>query len=386
MKDVTAERKKILFMIDSLGGGGAERVLSHILRDLNRDLFEIELFLVIREGVYLPSVPKDIPIHSIFQSIDRFRFRPLLYLYRFYRRCMLELFKFFPPLLAWRSGIKHTYDIGISFCEGHNTPLLKGKAKYFKKKIAWIHVDLRTHKAMIRLKDLQKQAPEFDRIYFVSEGAKEGFLELFPEQKGNPVMDIVFNPIDYQLILQEAAIGPEIKSGKLTVIAIGRLTLQKRFDKLLNVHKRLLDKGIDHEVWILGEGPDRKNLEIQARKLGIEKSCHFLGFQNPYPYLKAADIFAMTSDYEGLPVAVCEAMVLAKPIVSTAVTGPNELLENGKYGLLTRNNEDAIEDGLQKMLQQPGLREAFSKKLIENRGNFIFPTDIMDIEIRLINL
>jgi len=160
----------------------------------------------------------------------------------------------------------------------------------------------------------------------------------------------------------------------------------KRFDKLLNVHKRLIDKGIEHEVWILGEGGDRKALEAQIDRLGIGKTCFLPGFVNPYPYLCAADVFVMTSDYEGLPVVICEAMVMAKPIVATAVTGPSELLENGKYGVLTENAEAAIETALQTMLEQPKLRESYSRKLRENRENFIFPTNVKDIEERLMAL
>jgi glycosyltransferase involved in cell wall biosynthesis len=166
-------------------------------------------------------------------------------------------------------------------------------------------------------------------------------------------------------------------------VAVGRLTVQKRFDKLLNVHKRLLDEGVDHEVWILGTGEKEKALKAQAKRLGITHSCLFLGFRNPYPYLRSADVFAMTSDYEGLPVVICEAMVLAKPIVSTAVTGPNELLERGRYGLLVENTEDAIQKGLSDMLQNEALRQDYSLRLKNDRGKFIFPPDIKEIECKL---
>ncbi|MDR1682704.1 MAG: glycosyltransferase [Candidatus Symbiothrix sp.] len=373
-------------MIDSLEGGGAERILSHLLRDLNRDLFEIDLFLIIREGIYLASVPNDIPVRSIFRSTKNFHSKYVAYLYRFYRRGMLEMFKLFPPILSAMSRISGQYDLGISFCEGHNTPLLALKSARFAQTVAWLHVDLRTHKAMIRPGDLRKYARNFDRLFFVSEGAKEGFLELFPEYKANHNLEVVPNPIDSQMILSEAAQDIGIVKNKTTVLAIGRLTIQKRFDKLLNVHKRLIDKGIDHEVWILGEGLDRRKLEDQARSLGIESSCRFLGFRNPYAYLQAADVFVMTSDYEGLPVVVCEAMILGKPIVSTAVTGPKELLEGGKYGRLVANNEEAIEAGLQELLENQEIREALSQQLIHNRGRFIFPTDVNDIEKRLMAL
>jgi glycosyltransferase involved in cell wall biosynthesis len=372
-------------MIDSLNGGGAERVLIHILRDLDRKRFAVSLFAVIKEGVYLKDVPKDVPIQAIFKSTADFRHPLSIALYRLYRRTTLELFKIFPSLLARMSGIRQSYDVGVSFCEGHNTPLLALKSAKFGKTLAWIHIDLRHHQAMIRKQALRRYARHFDKIHFVSEGAKAGFLELFPEFSRQTNLDVVLNPIDRQSIL-EAGKEPIAARQKPMVLAIGRLMHQKRFDKLLNVHKRLIDKGIEHEVWILGEGGDRKALEAQIDRLGIGKTCFLPGFVNPYPYLCAADVFVMTSDYEGLPVVICEAMVMAKPIVATAVTGPSELLENGKYGVLTENAEAAIETALQTMLEQPKLRESYSRKLRENRENFIFPTNVKDIEERLMAL
>jgi len=372
-------RKKILFMIDSLTGGGAERILSYILHYLDRSKFDISLFLVIKEGVYLKDVPTDIPVSGIFGDVKRIRSPFLRLFYRLYRRTCLELFKIFPAFLSFRSGIKSHYNIGVSFCEGHNMPLLLLKSNYFKKTIAWIHVDLRTHRCPLGISRVGYYASKADRVFFVSNDAFTGFKELFPGCQNEQNMQVVYNPIDAKEILKQAELSPEIPKDKFTVLSIGRLTRQKRFDKLIRVHKLLLDRGIDHNVWILGEGEDCSNLDNQIRDLGVSETCKLLGFQNPYVYLKNADMFVMTSDYEGLPVVVCESMVLAKPIVSTRVTGPKELLEDGKYGLLVDNNEKAIENGLEEMILHSELREKYINKLKENRNNFIFPEDLSSI-------
>ncbi len=379
-------KKKILFMIDSLGGGGAERVLLHILRDMDRSKFDISLFLVIRQGVYLSGIPTDIPCSWIFRSTDNIRFVPFVYIYRIYRRMMLELFKLFPVLLSAMSRIKEDYDIGVSFYEGHSTPLLSLKSDYFRKKVSWIHIDLRTHTPQINKDKLRFYARGFDRIYFVSGDAKKGFVELFPEYKNNTTLDVVFNPIDYKAIQEAVSKGVKPIKRRLTVLGIGRLAPQKRFDKLLNVHKRLLDSGVEHDVWILGEGSEYKMLESKIRDLGIEDSCQLLGFRDPYPYLAVSDVFAMTSDYEGLPVVVCEAMLLCKPIVSTRVTGPRELLEDGRYGMLVENTEEGIFEGMKEMLLNKELRESYSERLQDNYGNFIFPSDVKNIEERMLAL
>ena len=386
MKKNDQKKIKVLFMIDNLRGGGAERILSYILRDLDRNKFEPSLFLVIKEGVYLDQVPGDVPVFGIFRNVENIKNLPLKYIYRLYRRTCLELFKIFPAWLSLRSGINKHYDIGISFCEGHNMPLLSLKSHFFNKQIAWIHVDLRIHRCPLGIQRVGHYASRADRIFFVSQDAQKGFLETFPDYNLENKMEVVYNPIDVKGILKQAASSREIHKDEFTILSIGRLTKQKRFDKLISVHENLLRKGIKHQIWILGEGEDRQALEEQTKALDVSKTCHFLGFRNPYAYLKSADLFVMTSDYEGLPVVVCEAMVLEKPIVATCVTGPRELLENGKYGLLTDNNEFAIEEGLRKMILNASFREEYTNKLKENKDKFIFPTNLHEIEQKLQDL
>lgn len=373
-------------MIDNLGGGGAERVLIYILRQLDRSLFEVELFLVIKGGVHFQSIPSDIPYTSIFKDSDTIGFDPLRLLYRLYRRSMLELFKLFPFVLSFMSGIDKKYDIGISFCEGHNTPLLRLKSDHFQKKISWIHIDLRTHTCVLSKEQLRRAIQVADKLFFVSEDARRGFFFLYPEFDTKSRTEVIYNPIDISAIRKAASSHLLQKHEGITLIAIGRLTRQKRFDKLLNVHRRLLDKGLLHRVCILGEGELRGALETQIRQLGIEETCSLPGFLDPYPYLDNADVFVSTSDYEGLPVVVCEAMALAKPILCTDITGPRELLENGRMGMLIDNNEQAIEEGLEKMITDAGLRTHYKNILEENRGRFIFSSDVKNIEKRLLEL
>ena len=377
---------KVLFMIDNLRGGGAERVLSFILRDLDRERFEASLFLVIKEGIYLKEVPDDVPVSGIFRDVNTIKLGVFRSAYRLYRRSQLELFKIFPALLSLRSRIKSHYDVGISFCEGHNLPLLDLESNRFKKTISWIHVDLRTHRCPLGISRVGCYAGRADKLFFVSEDARKGFLEIFPAQHLNAKTEVIYNPIDTKMILQKAEMFCPRKKEKFTLIAVGRLSRQKRFDKLIRVHRRLLDAGIDHRVWILGEGEERALLEMEVRKEGVTSTFSFLGFQTPYPYLKSADLFVMTSDYEGLPVALAEAMVLGKPIVSTRVTGPIELLENGKYGCLVENTEKAIEEGLKAMILDSSLREKYTARLRENKDGFIFPTNVRDIEKQILSL
>ena len=110
---------------------------------------------------------------------------------------------------------------------------------------------------------------------------------------------------------------------------------------------------MDIEFWILGIGPLESMLKEQARKVGVEDMVLFKGFKpNPYPYMQTADVFLLTSDTEGYPTVICEALCLGKPIVSTNVTGADELLANG-IGVICDYDVEKIADMLEELIKSP---------------------------------
>lgn len=383
-------KEKILFMIDSLGGGGAEKVLCHILKNMNRNKFEIDVLVILKEGIYVSEIPEDVSFKYIFNSSESYNFFPSLLFYRFIRRVCLEMFKFFPFLLSHSIKLDKKYDCGISFCEGHNTPLLWLKSKNFNKTISWIHVDLTTHHTHLPLNKFRKEAKKLDRLIFVSEDAKSAFLKKFPEyEELDHQMKVIYNPIDISQITEQAnSEETKLKAQEIKerfpgtiILGIGRLTRQKRFDRLIESHQILINKGIDSSLVILGEGPDERKLKKKCEIEDVSDTCFFEGFQSPYPYLFAADVFVMSSDYEGLPVVLCEAMIMNKLIVSTDITGPRELLEFGKYGLLTPKTKKGISEGIECMLSNEDVRLVFQNEL--KKANFIFGSSISQVEEEL---
>ena len=371
-------------MIDRLEGGGAQKVLFNIIKNLSRDKFEIHLFSLLQEGYYSNQIPVDVFHWSLFHNPENMP-KGFSFLYRFYRRILFFLFRQYPSLIAFFVKINQNYDFGISFCEGYNTSLLKFKKNHFKKTIAWVHIDICLSKEKIAQKCFQNYSTSFDEIFFVSNDAYYAFIKKYPQFERKTHLKVVYNPIDVDEIVLRSN-DYVVGDNEFVLLAIGRLSEQKRFDKLINVHKRLVDSGLMHCVWILGEGDKQKELEDQIKRLEVENTCILLGFQNPYPYLKRADIFVMTSDYEGLPVVICEAMILHKPILSTKITGSVELLENGKYGMLVEKEEEAIFRGLSEMLMNKELRDHYSLALQENKDSFIFPTTTQSIEDLLLFL
>jgi len=160
---------------------------------------------------------------------------------------------------------------------------------------------------------------------------------------------------------QESSITP----GKPLLIAVGRLMPQKRFDRLLRAMSIIRQKNQEAELWILGQGDMKPELERLCKELQLQDSVRFLGFvPNPYPYVKAADIFVLSSDTEGYPLVVAEAMCLGKAIVSTAVTGATEMLSNDA-GVLVTVDEKSLADACLQLLADDGAREQLGKRARE---------------------
>ncbi len=330
-------RKKILFIMTALNGGGAENVLSTLLCNIDYTLYEVELLLTFSKGVYLKRIPENVVVKTIYHNNIWLR-KLLMFLYRRF---------------GWKYGIKlllnqncaEWYDTIISFMEGE--PLLYHSmlCKKSLNNVTWVHIDL--SKNYWSKKYFYKNE-EYDcynmmnHIAFVSKQAKVAFSTLF---KINSAIkqSVVYNIVDSNLILSKAEENPRIVKRKFTICASGRLEKQKAFHRLVEIAQRLKDKGYDFDVWILGMGSLYSELDQQIRNNDLLDVVHLLGFcDNPYPIMKQADLFISTSITEGFPIVICEALIIGLPILATKVTGTTEILEEGKHGVLSTENIEEL--------------------------------------------
>lgn len=160
----------------------------------------------------------------------------------------------------------------------------------------------------------------------------------------------IFNPIDKEDTLKKANVVVDdypFDNDIPTFVSVGTVYPQKGYDRLLEVHRKLLDEGLQHQLLIIGDGYDLINIQALLDKLELQKTAKMLGFKsNPYPYLKKADFYVMSSRHEGFPTIIAEALILNKPISATDISGIKDLLQNGKLGIITSNSEDGIYDGM----------------------------------------
>jgi glycosyltransferase involved in cell wall biosynthesis len=287
------------------------------------------------------------------------------------------MFRYLPPKWIYNQYIKDKYDVEIAFLEGITTKLISGSTNPKSKKIAWVHTDLSSnHLTRHYFKKVDDEAAhykKFDEIICVSEDAKSGFENLFHI---NHNLRVIYNPIDTESIVKKSK-EEDIEFDDLTVCTAGRLTEVKGVDRLIRVHAKLRQEGYPHLLQIIGSGLMEAELKKLSQNLGVSDSVQFKGFlTNPYPYIKACDIFVSPSRMEGFSLVVAEALILGRPVVATKTSGPDEILAGGKYGKIVENSEEGLYQGLRDLLENVPLREHY-KKMAKVRRSFFNLTAIL---------
>ena len=354
----------------ALLGGGAEKVLADILKNLDPLKFKLTLLLEFRTGVYLSSVPNNVEIISLYGESNIWieRFHRALGLMRLYHSFHSFIYRML-FLLKLRG---REFDTIVSFMEGEAVRIHSYLIHKARRNVSWVHIDFK--KKHWSLDFFRNSTHEYecyskmDQVVFVSDDARRSFLEIYPINMD--CCSVLYNLIDKNEILNLAN-SYDVQVPKFTICMVGRLNQQKRYDRALEALKLLKDDGYDVKLWVLGGGELEAPLRNQAESLGILEMCDFKGFvRPPYPYMKVADIFLSTSEAEGYPLVLCEALCLGLPVVATDITGAHEILDNSKYGLLVREDIQDIYRGLKKMIDDQSLRNLYARKALERSEIF----------------
>lgn len=366
-------KKKILIRIGSLRHGGAEKVLVTLLKNLPEDKYEIDLLLNLYSGKYLTDVPNWVNVMYLNRGEMITTNRPKDIPKKIYRVVYQNLLKKYPKILYKRKLKNKVYDIEFAAIHGFQDEILNSPLKS-SKKLMWIHNDLT---------QVSGYTPEkirhfflYDKVMVISEKIQQTFLDLAKTEIEKNKIVRIYNPLDTNEILTKSkkpVLNYQFDRTVPTLISVGTVFPQKGFDRLLKVHKRLLDEGFRHKVLIVGDGYDFENIKKLKTELGVDDTATMLGFtDNPYPYFKAADFYILSSRYEGFPTVLFEAIALKKNIIATDVSGVAELLENGKLGLITENSEEGIYLGMKKALANPEYFQMYQ----ENLENYEMPFNL----------
>lgn len=376
-----SQKKKILIRIGSLRHGGAEKVLINFLKNLPEDKYEIDLLINLYTGMYIKEVPSWVNLYYLLKGEMITTNKPHEIPVKIFRVLYQKMFLWFPWLL-YRFVLKNKkYDVEIGAIHGMYREILSSPQSN-SKKIIWIQNDIFNLKEYTP--EVIKQFFKFDKILVISNKLKEEMQKVAEDRKQRQAVIQIFNPIDKNDTLRKANVEIDdypFSNTIPTFITIGTVYPQKGYDRLLDVHKKLIDEGLKHQIIIIGDGFDFENIYTKLNDLNLMKTVKMLGFRdNPYPYLKKADFYIMSSRHEGFPTIIAEALILNKPIVSTDVSGIKDLLQNGKLGMITPNSEAGIYEGMKKMLTNLELADQYRKEIASAELPFVLEKSVAHLQ------
>lgn len=355
--------KKILFLINSLDGGGAERVLVELVNNLDHKKYEVVVQTIQPGGKFEKLLRPEVRRKFIARTGSVLINKIISYFVQF----------ILPPQIVYRIFVKDNYDVEIAFLEGFPVKVLAKSNQRNAKKYTWVHIDLYNYyKHQKIFKSVKKNAEayeKFDKIFCVSSDVKSAFVKKFGIYDNVYVQYNVVNDHDIKQMANEI---PEDlhkrKIDEIKLVSVGRLNTQKGFDRLIRSVADLIQNGYSLYLEIIGEGPLKGELQNLIEELKLTSRIKLLGFrQNPYPYMKDSDLFVCSSLAEGFSTVATEATILGIPIVSTRVAGMRDLLGDSEYGLIVENNESSLKNGIKRLLDDNLIE--YYKVLARKRAN-----------------
>lgn len=366
--------RKILFVLPWLKLGGLERVQVNIANALSEKGYDVTVMTLNPENdlkcelsdkvryVYKPLKP-----HPIMRRIPYIR-------YKFYDDGMWETRASAKNLYKYYVGKEH-YDVEIAFFRGLPIKIISGSTNKNSVKLAWVHNDFRKaigYKNNFKnMKAVKNAYEKFDKVVCVSNEAKIGFTEIVGDTNN---LTTIYNLLPIKQIIADADKQPEkdfIRSD-FNLVLVGRLLDSAKGQiRLIEIVSKLKIEGYDLSLTLVGGGVDEAKIKSVIKAHNAEDFIFMTGNQlNPYPYIKRSDMLICASYFEGYNLTVAEALILGVPVLSTNCTGPNEILDNGKYGIIVENSENGLYVGIKEILDNKDKLLYYKKKAYERLDFF----------------
>ncbi|HLJ91441.1 MAG TPA: glycosyltransferase [Candidatus Angelobacter sp.] len=316
-------RLRVMFLAPALDGGGAERVFSTLLRHLDRSCFELHLAVLQAKGDYIKEIPADVTIHDLQVARARYGLLSIVRVIRDVRpkivvstlaNMNLTLMSVKPFLPAGTKLLIRESSIASSSLKRERHPAVW----------EWLYPRL------------YRRA---DSIICLSDSMVKNMVECF----GLPASKLVriYNPVDTERVRGAAACENPYSEAGPRLVAVGRLGWEKGFDILIAAMPAILARFPSAYLTILGRGPLAADLAQQATSLGLGDRVRFAGFQqNPWTYIKYADVLVHPSRYEGCPNVLLEALALGTPVVATDCPGATREIQNDYRNMIVAAADD----------------------------------------------
>lgn len=382
--------KKIFIIHSNMEIGGAETSLLGLLKSIDYKNYEVDLLLLNPIGELMELIPKQVrilreyreyrnlllPIKDVIKNkkirISIGRLRGKLKANRENKRLnntgdLCYLTKEYSHKYAIKSlpNIKGKYDLGISFIDPHYILEKKVDAKV---KLGWLHTDF--NRINVNKEEDIKMWNGCDYIVSVSDSCKNAFDNKYPNLKDKSIVIENILPLEYVEKQSNAIdVSNEILKEKdvISICSIGRFSDQKNFDNVPNIAKQIIAQGYKIRWFIIGYGVDEGLIKRKIKEENVTNNVIVLGKKdNPYPYLKACDIYVQPSRYEGKAVTVREAQMLNKPVVITNFATSDSQLKNGIDGIIVPMDNEGCAKGIISVIKDVNLRNSFIQGTMEN--------------------
>jgi len=328
-------KRKVLFVLPNLEPGGAERLVTMLLQHLPRERLELHIALVARYGLLLDSIPHDVHVHHLRAGRVRRVPYPLLKL----------AWKLRPDVVLSTLGYMNLALIPL-------WPFLPRGTRLYVREANTLSAEVQTYpRAGIWTAAYRALYPRADGIVCPARAMADDLVEHF----GIPPRAIRYipNPVDVELIEAASEGDSPFRGDGPNLLGVGRLAEQKGFDLMIEAFARLTRRLPRAQLWVLGEGSERDALEQQAEDLGVADRVHLVGHvPNPYPWMSHADVFVLSSQFEGLPNVVLEAIACGTRVAAfDSPGGTREILEHLDEEILVPYGDvEALAEGMEKLI------------------------------------
>lgn len=384
-------KKEVLFVIESLGIGGAEKSLATLLNLLDYSKYNVDLQLFVRGGEFetlLPDKVNVLPQLLYFQHKGSL-FEEIINIRTLYDiKCLIARIKYSIWLRTEKTNITNDavklwtcaqgcfeqtekeYDVAIAYAQGVPTFYVADKVRA-KKKLAWVNS---IYESTGKYFDFIKAHYEkIDLINGVSQPVVEQVANSYAisDQRMLEIRDILDEEFARKMANMKSDVKQEMSGKGYRILTVGRFCGMKSYDLAVDTAKILKEKGLEFTWYSVGDGVLKKKVEKQIIQNGLENEFILLGAKsNPYPYFKECDIYVQTSRHEGFGITLSEAKMFHKPIVTTNFSAAYMQIENERTGLLVDTTPHSIAEGIIRMINDCELREACIKNVsLEIIGN-----------------
>lgn len=380
--------KKIFIIHSTMEIGGAETSLLGLLNSIDYNKYTVDLMLLNPIGELMSLIPKEVNILSknkhyinlvlpikkvikngridialsrlIGKSIGKYydkvkKFNDICYITKEFSHKLSV--KFLPEIIG-------NYDLGISFIDPHYILSEKVNAKL---KLGWLHTDF--SRIDINTKVDYNMWNKCDYIVSVSQKCKQSFDEKHPGLKNKSI--VIENMLSKEFVLNRS--NEDIKKNEIksksqytNICSVGRFSEAKNFDSIPNICRKILNQGINIKWYIIGYGSEEEKIRKKIIEEKVSENVIILGKkENPYPYIKACDIYVQPSRYEGKAVTVREAQMLNKPVIITNFKTAQSQLKDGVDGVIVPMDNQGCADGIVSVIKNKFFREVLIKNTMK---------------------